>query len=209
MKVRRKSAVRVVALEQAEGGRRKTGCGKPGGRKSALWVAQTAARVEKSVLQAGLGCGHKRWRCAMGALLVGRTLMEVWPPGTVSANGLQPWQSRVVVSATASQPPTQRWPSASRAASDGCDDTHGERRTKSVYTNNAVDAVSVRALGNRIGIRKAHPASGVPPKSDPSHSAPPGLEHQTGLTLSGRLGGVELWLYRPALYLTHRARTWA
>jgi hypothetical protein len=69
-----------------------------------------------------------------------------------------------------------------------------------VYTNNAVDAVSVRALGNRIGIRKAHPASGVPPKpkGDPSLSAPPGLEHQTCLTLSGRLGGVELWLFRPA-----------
>jgi hypothetical protein len=139
----------------------------------------------------------------MGALLVGRTLMEVWPPGTVSANGLQPWQSRVMVSATTSQPPTQRWPLVSRAASDGCDDTHGERRTKSVYTNNAVDAVSVRALGNRIEIRKAHPASGVPPKSDPSLSAPPSLGHPTGLTLSGCLGGVKLWLFRPALYLTH------
>jgi hypothetical protein len=45
---------------------RKTGCGKAGGQKSALWGAQTAARVEKSVLQAGLGCGRKRWRCAIG-----------------------------------------------------------------------------------------------------------------------------------------------
>jgi hypothetical protein len=67
-----------------------------------------------------------------------------------------------------------------------------------VYTNNTVDVVSVRALGNRMGIRKAHPASGVPPRRDPSRSAPPGLEHQTCLTLPVRRGGVDMLLFRPA-----------
>ena len=45
MKLRRKSAVRVVAIEQAEGGLRKMGCGKAGARKIALWGAQIAPRV--------------------------------------------------------------------------------------------------------------------------------------------------------------------
>jgi hypothetical protein len=87
MKLRRKSAVRVVAMEQAEGGMRKTGCGRADWRKSALWSAQTAARVKSNVLQAELGCGRKFGRCAIGCSACWQNV-DGGLAGTVSANGL-------------------------------------------------------------------------------------------------------------------------
>jgi hypothetical protein len=98
------------------------------------------------VLQAELGCGRKFGRCAIGCSACWQNV-DGGLGGTVSANGS--WhqhqhRSRAVVGALLAQLRAHRSQCLSRAASDGCDrGRHGdERRHRSMYTNNAVDAVS-------------------------------------------------------------------